>query len=415
MINVALAREIYNQPWLMDSESFGSLFGMLVSFRSGAKFEATEQKLNSTTFYDLKSVDFVKDSYDLRKADQEAELVNIININGPITKNGGASSYGTKQMSNQMLRADKDNRVKGHIIIPDTGGGASNAIQFMTDAVKQSTKPVVTFIEKGSITGSAGYAIISPSNYIIAERNNVRVGSIGTYIEFGGFPKEAELDNGMKYVRIYASKSIEKNLEFEEAINNNNYTPTIENILDPVNEEFLDMVVSNRPNATKKQLRGGMFNAGDVIGSLVDEIGSFQLAVDKVLELSTIQESKNSNINNSSMNKQEIKQKYPETYNEIFQDGVQQGTSTEKDRVGAWMQHVETDPKEVATGIESGEEITATQRETFFVKKNSKDIAGKMKEESAGDLNTPESKTEEQKNKEALEKETEEAFNFELN
>ena len=174
MINFGLAREMYGQPWLMDAESFTSLFSLFSLIRSGGTVEPGIEKYNSSTFYNLKSISFVEDTYDLRNASQEDELINIININGPITKSGGVSSYGTKELSRQMERADNDSRVRGHIIMADSGGGATNAVQFMTDAISASNKPVVSFIEKGAIAGSAMYGIISSSDYIVSERKDNR-------------------------------------------------------------------------------------------------------------------------------------------------------------------------------------------------------------------------------------------------
>lgn len=433
MFNYTLAREIYSSPWLMDSESFGSLFSMLAMFRSNGQVQMPETKYNSCMFYDLKSVDFVEGTYDLRKADQNAELINIVSINGPITKGGGQSSYGTKDISRQMLMADKDNRVKGHIIMADSGGGSTSAVQFMTDAIAEASKPVVSFIEKGAIAGSAMYGIISKSKYIVSERANNRVGSIGTYMEFGGLPKTATLENGVKYVRLYATKSDLKNFEFEQAINNDNYKPMIENVLDPTNEEFINEVVANRPKATKEQLRGKMMNAGDAVGSLVDEIGSFQVAVNKVLELSNIKQPKpNSNagaaakptvtqnskqiINtnkNKSMTVEELRSQHPDTYNAIFNAGV----SSERDRAGAWLAHVNTNAQKVAEGIRSGEQISNTQREEFFVQLHSLNRVSDMQQQSAPSVNTPQSTspvatelTDDQKVSKALE----DAFNFKL-
>lgn len=72
--------------------------------------------------------------------------------------------------------------------------------------------------------------------------------------------------------------------------------------------------------------------------------------------------------NNKQMNSlEDLKAEKPE----IYKAAVQLGVSSERDRVGAWMAYAEVDQEAVTKGIESGEEITATQREKFNVKMNS--------------------------------------------
>lgn len=406
-----LAKEIYHTPWLMDINSFMSLSGLWEQLRSGNVVENDGAKLNNSfvcSVSDLKqNIAFVEDAdtRQLKNAAPDAELINIINLDGPITKGGGVSTYGTKEMSSDFLRADADSRVLAHIMKADSGGGSGAAIEFMTDAMAQRTKPIVVFIEKNAQAGSAAYAIISASDFIISERKYNEVGSLGTYIEMQGFPKEAELPNGQVYVRIYAEDSDQKNEEFEAAINDRNFTPIIENTLNPFNDRFLDLVTSNRPTITKDQLRGRLFKAGEVVGSLVDAIGDFQSAVNKALELSTNfvpaqqarqAEQEQININNhKTMTADELKAQFPATYAEIYNSGLDAGVAQETDRVGSWMAHAETDLSKVTAGIAGGKEISATEREQFFVAQNAQKRITDMKSEAAPDVVPVESTNEE--------------------
>ena len=111
------------------------------------------------------------------------------------------------------------------------------------------------------------------------------------------------------------------------------------------------------------------------------------------------------------MTKAEFKSANPEAYNEIFAEGVAQAYDT----VGAWMAHVETDPKAVAEGIQSQKKISETQREQLLVKQNSKLRVKSMIEESAEDVTPDESLTDVEKitngKKDA---EVEAAFKFEI-
>jgi len=287
--------------------------------------------------------------------------------------------------------------VKGHIIVSDSGGGASNAVIFISDAIKESQnlgKPVVQFIEKGGLSASAMYYIGSYSNHIISESPDNLVGSIGTMISFEGFPKNHVEPDGYVHVRAYATKSVEKNIEFEEALSGN-LEPIINNVLDPVNESFLKDVQSNRPNVTEDQMSGKIFKAHEVVGTLIDQIGSFEDAVNKVMQLSKINQTakvphnnnkNNTNFKSQKMTLEQLRQEHPEVYSSVFNAGV----LSERDRNGAWMAHSNTDLAAVKAGIESGKEISATQREEFLVKSASLSHLKNLQEDSKSDVKTPE-------------------------
>lgn len=423
-MDFALAREIYgHSPWMMDPFSFSSLFNILKDFRAGVSLEFDpKNKLNSSFLIDVDSrTKIVEEEFELNRLDEEAQVIAVIRMDGPITKNGGASSFGTKQISERMSRMTKDPRVLGHIIVSDSGGGASNAIIFMKDAILESRsagKPVVQLIEKGGMSASAMFGIGSFSNFIFSETRDNLVGSIGTMIELAGFPKQHTEEDGLVHVRVYATASFEKNIEFEEAIEGN-LEPIITNLLNPINEKFIADIRANRPNITDDQVTGKIFKAGDVVGTLIDGIGNMEDAVNKVLELSAsslevvgVQEiepkaqvptlNKNStNLNKKEMDIAKFKQEHPEVYAEVFQAGI----DSEKDRVGSWMAHSNTDMKSVQDGIDSGKEISKTQREEFLIKSVSLSHVKNLQDDSSGKLKTKESKSGE-------EEETEEVDQF---
>jgi protease-4 len=424
MFNYKLAKEIYGgSPWLVDHVSFPTLINILSDMRNGVTLEIDEnEKLNSVAMFDISSATRTAfSSRELSRIDEDAEIVSVIMLNGPITKNGGMSSFGMKYLASEMSAMTKDERVKGHIIVTDSGGGASNAVVFMADAIAESQaagKPVIQFIEKGGLAASAAYFIGSYADEIISESESNLVGSIGTMIEFAGYPKQhVRNSDGAVFVRAYATASINKNKEFEEAIKGN-LEPVVNNILDPVNERFLAQVTENRNGKlTEEQLTGSVFEAGSVVGSLVDSIGAFSDAVNRVLELYESKEIKNFQVasqeptnksslilKSKSMDLNKLKSEHPAVYQAAFAEGKTAGVSQEKDRVGAWMAHSKTDLDAVKAGIESGEQITATQREEFLVKGASLNHMKQVKKDAAPDAKAPEAKEED--------KEQEEVDNF---
>lgn len=394
-INFQLAKEIFGiTPWFVDAHSLPSLMTILKNSKSGISLELPEKKYNAVTYlnYAENTTAINSDNwYDLQKlkTNENFEAVAIVNINGPITKSGGASSYGMDYVSANMLKLHQDDRIKGFLIYSDSGGGSSAAIEIMDNTISeiQKTKPVYALIQKGGMACSAMYGIISGAKKIYSESEMNIVGSVGTMISFEGRKANTEGPDGMKYIRLYATKSTKKNEDFEQALNNDNYQLLTDNLLNPVNENFIQMVENNRP-----QLKGTDFSNGndkfakDCIGTFIDGIKSFSEVVDEVMndykqnyqgktdsfkqnptqEKNTKTEQKN-NINNSKQKKmtvEELRQQHPETYNSIFGAGV----SAEKDRVETWMAHLETDSEVVKNGIQSGKTISSAEREQLLVK-----------------------------------------------
>lgn len=392
-MNFPLAKEIYGQPWSIDAVSLMHLSSILKNIQNGVGLDIPETKLNSISFLELKNdTRIINDIWDLNSSDS-FEGIGIVNLNGPITKSGGMSSYGTKELSSTMLEMSKDNRVKGFIIKTDSGGGATGAVQLMIDAINtvKSTKPVYALVEKGGMAGSAAYGIISACTGIYSEDGMNIVGSVGTMIQFSGKPHGNIDTDGEKTVVLYATKSTSKNKAFEEALNNDNYEMLVNELLDPINENFISNVLSNRP-----QLEGTKFDNGhtvfskDAVGTFIDGIASFDEVVSILLSNSKESNSK-SNINSKSnkMTKQEFKSEHPTVYAEILNEGMAQ----EKNRVESWMAYSKADPTAVQEGIESGSEITTAQSHKFLAKLASNGMLENLKNDSPKEIATAETTT----------------------
>lgn len=415
MMNYLLAKEIYGlTPWLMDSHSFKAMSSILKDAQNGVKFEAKEQKLNSISILNIESkTQIIQSEYQLDN-NLDFEGVAVVNLNGPITKSGGASSFGMEQLSAQMLSMSRDERVKGFIIATDSGGGSSAAVDMMIDTINQikKDKPVYALITKGGMAASAAYGIISAADMIFSESDMNIVGSIGTMIQFEGRKANTESKDGVKSIRLYATKSKLKNFAFEEALNNDNYKVIVNELLDPINEHFISRIKENRKAVENIAFDNGATHLSkDVVGSLIDGISSFSEVVQMIVSTKKGVSIKNSNINSktNTMTKQELLQSHPDVYNSILNEGVM----SERDRNGAWMAHVDTDSKAVAEGISSGLGLSQTQREAFFVKQNSKLKANTLKSDSAPDLIVEASEgIINQETKDA--QEVEAAFGFEL-
>lgn len=365
-MNFPLAKEIYGQPWSVDAVSFMHLTSILKNFQNGVVLDVPDVKLNSIGIMDLQSETRVI-SYDWQLNNSDSfDGIGIVNLNGPITKNGGASSYGTKQLSSSMLKLSQDNRIKGFVILTDSGGGATGAVQLMQDAINQvkKSKPVYALVEKGGMAGSAAYGIVSAATGVYSEDGMNIVGSVGTMIQFSGTPNGTVDQDGEKHITLYATKSTAKNKGFEEAIENDNYEILVSELLDPINENFISEVLANRP-----QLQASNFDNGhtvfskDAIGTFIDGIASFEEVVSMILSGTGNNSNSNINSNSTKMNKSEIKQNHPAVYSEIVSEGME----AQKEIVASWIPFYEADSKAVIEGIKSGEAIKESQKNAFLV------------------------------------------------
>ena len=385
-MNHSLAREIYgNTPWHVDSVSFGVLSAIL-EFAKNSNYNK-ELKNNTPFLIENNTTKIVTRPWQLNST-EEFNGIGVIKIDGAITNNGGESSYGMLELSSMMISMARDTRVKGFIVLGDSGGGSSIAVETMGEAINrvrnEFKKPVHGLIEKGGTSCSAMYMIHSYCDKIFAQSEMSIIGSNGTMIQFEGRKANTESD-GVKYIRLYATKSVKKNEDFEQALNKDNYELIINNLLDPINERALKNVLKNRPQLKSTNYDSGVdIFAKDGVGTYIDGFATMQEVINMILKT----DSTNKN-NNNKMTKEKLKQEHPEVYNEIYNEGV----SSEKDRVESWMAHLETDSDTVVKGIESGKAISNGIREKLFVKSlNSKKLKD-LTESSADEVITSESET----------------------
>lgn len=394
-MNFALKREIYGaNAWCIDALSYGSLSQILKDNRNGVVLELPETKYNSPQIYNAitKTIQY---GWQLNNSD-EFEAVGVINLNGAITLSGGESTVGMEQLSQNMLFMSKDKRIKAFIVLANSGGGSSSAVQVMKDTINQikTTKPVYGLVKKGGMSASACYGILSSCQKIYSESEMNIVGSLGTMIEFSGYAANTTLESGEKIVRLYATKSINKNKAIEEALNNDKYELLINEMLDPINENFLNSIIKDRPQLSSVVWDDGAHHfSKNVIGTFIDGIASFDEVVSMLETESKIVVNNVNKVkfnSNSKMTREEIRSQFPSVHSEIVQEGITQ----ERERVASWMVYQSADPEMVANGIKNGETITPSQREALMVKMNSQAMLEALKNDNAPAVKTTESTTE---------------------
>jgi protease-4 len=307
-MNYLFLKDIVSSPWQVDANTFRSLLPIFRGFLAGASIEKAEEpdyyKPYAISATDKSTVMgyYADDQPELMDQEPEKEkVVNVLPIRSVLTKHDqDCGPRGTRTYANRLLRADAEENVIGHIIIMESGGGQAIAVPEMTDAILKCKKPIVTWVD--GMACSAAYYIASYTKEIIASRANDMIGCIGTMAMYEGRTAKSEAnEDGERQVTIYADGSEEKNQEYEAAINDFDFTLIKQRFLNPLNEQFKADVSGNRKTVKPEQLKGRSYFASDCVGTLIDSIGEFSVAMDRIIALADFKPSKKSNSQNNQV------------------------------------------------------------------------------------------------------------------
>ena len=171
--------------------------------------------------------------------------------------------FSSKQLEQDLTAAEQNPQISAHLLHVNSSGGEAWYLDRLSETMRSLTKPVYTVYE--NVMASAAYYIGCHGQKIYAVTRNDIAGSIGTMISFHdyeGWYKQM----GIKLVEAKATRSDLKNKITEDLIDGKPQQ-FIEEILDPVNDQFISEVCSQRPKiaSTDKDhpvLRGHIYYSG---------------------------------------------------------------------------------------------------------------------------------------------------------
>lgn len=225
------------------------------------------------------------------------EKILVIDLNGPITtqRSPGILNRGGDLLSNiyyRLQKASEDPRVKGIILRIDTPGGEGTASDIIYNEIlrfkKETGMPVVASLM--GVAASGGYYAACGCDAIIAHPTTI-TGSIGVIAILPGF-KEVMDKIGIKMNVIKSGKMKDagsplKDLSREERA-------YFQDMVDMFYKKFLQVVHRNRKEflsmeEIEKIADGRVFHAQKALElKLIDSIGYFDAALEKVLSLASI-------------------------------------------------------------------------------------------------------------------------------
>lgn len=229
--------------------------------------------------------------------------VVVIPIMGPIMQDDWCGSAGTKTIQGWYEKARLDPEVVGVIELVNSGGGSVFGTHELADYKVNYSKPIVSYIE-GMCCSAAQY-IAAGSSYRIASSPNCIVGSIGVMTTFMNFKKYYEAE-GIDIIDLYSSTSPKKNDAYRKA-QEGDFKGYTDGILFQMDKTFMSFIQQRLPNVSQEALQGADYTAQEGIkNGLIEEIGNFDAAYNKVLSLAQEATTSNNKTPNQTMSKKII-------------------------------------------------------------------------------------------------------------
>lgn len=214
------------------------------------------------------------------------QVIDVVHIDGPVTRDGGACTYGTKDYRDQVLYANTIPQVIGHLFIINTPGGESvcrNDYDLMIADCRAKNKSTVAFVD--GMCCSSGVNLSSRCDRTIVMNPKDDFGCIGSMAAFWATPDGAVDKDGSRYVEIVGDESPEKNDWWREAAAGD--YEKLRALVNKDTNDFIDTVRENRPLVEDSMLTGVVFEAQEVMPALVDEIGDLNRAIECVSDLAS--------------------------------------------------------------------------------------------------------------------------------
>ncbi|NKI28250.1 hypothetical protein HCG49_16980 [Arenibacter sp. 6A1] len=274
---------LLNGRWFIDEHYGQSLLPTLFTLLNGNQPLAVPSNKQPEAF--VASATFgVVNASSFDASSNTDSYVAIIPLKDPITKySQECGPRGTKAKQRTMESFRRDPNCAGVVLDIDSGGGQVSGTPEFHDYIKSYPKPVVSYTD--GLMCSAAYYIGSAAKHIVANKRADDIGSIGTMINFIDFTGAYE-KMGAKVITEYATKSTQKNKDFQDLLAGDS-KGYIKNVLDPITDTFHEDMLGVRPGISKDVLEGGTYGADvSLAKGLIDEIGTLQTAVDKVMALS---------------------------------------------------------------------------------------------------------------------------------
>ena len=289
--------------WLIEP-NFAFAQGSLIASFINRQTEFAQETTTPLTAYAIDAKDVNGTKYSDREGFSSApkNSVAVISVKGVLMKEDMVCGpAGTSTLGRIIQQADNNPDISAMVLHIDSPGGTVDGTEALANIIRNTNKPVVAFAD--GLMASAAFWIGSAASEIIASTDTDEIGSVGVIMRFADWQPHWE-EKGVKFHTVAASSSPEKNKMFDE-LRAGNYEPYIREVLDPIDQKFMDTIKERFPNCEEKHLTGKVFFARDVMGIFVNSIGTLSDAVARAYELANHEET---NSNHNLKNRRSMKQ-----------------------------------------------------------------------------------------------------------
>ena len=204
-------------------------------------------------------------------AQMKEPFVNVIPIDGPITRNGDACSYGSKDIRDWMMEAADNQYCRAHVLDVNTPGGsawAKNDFQQAIDYAHERGQRIYMLVDGMCASVGMYFASFCDEVYVVNLKD--QLGCVGVMASFFTLKSgDKNQFNSETYHEYYATKSINKNKEYRDIAEDDDATLLIAE-LDKLEDEFRTDMQAAFPDATDEHLDGKIFYADEVMGVFCD-------------------------------------------------------------------------------------------------------------------------------------------------
>ena len=281
-MNIALASALARGQWAIDPIYAINQLGLVEQILSG---QVVVERAESDPIISV--LHPAAASASASRQGNQPSFVAVTKLVGPLMKSDQeCGPAGMATIGRYLQSRDADASVIGHVLVIDSPGGTVDGTEVFGNLVKSLEKPVVAYVD--GLCASAALWIGSNADEMIASTELDEIGSVGVLLSFKDFQPAYE-KMGVKQHNVVSSLSPDKIKMFED-LRAGKYDTYIKERLDPIAEKFQQVIRANFPNVDDKHLTGKIFHARDLIGIMVNSIGTLQDAVARVSELSAQKE-----------------------------------------------------------------------------------------------------------------------------
>jgi hypothetical protein len=219
--------------------------------------------------------------------EQRDKFVSLLMVDGPITRNGGACSYGSRELRDKLMDNAQHPDCIGHIFYINTPGGsawAKNDFQQAIEYAHSKNQPVIAYVDGMCCSAGMYLAALCDERYYMHPKNEI--GCIGVMAAFYT-EKDGEKNEytGETYHELYDPESFDKNKEMRDIANDGDDKLLVAELA-KLGVEFRADVKKACPNAEEEHLHGKVFDAEEVNGILMDGQKTLQEVFNRIVEIS---------------------------------------------------------------------------------------------------------------------------------